>query len=187
MSRASTVRLVGVALVVALVTLTALASYLFFHTVAEVTFAVVGFAALVLAFTLREFLDDDFAVFVSLGLGTAALLHLVHMLDFPGMGMIGVSVDEPTQVWLTARLLLAVTFVVAPSVAGRRLPMRTVALLYGLVAALALASIDWWKVFPSAYSLSGGLTPSRAVNCKPVALADSPYPTTEISLTVATR
>jgi hypothetical protein len=151
-------RLVGAALIVLLVALTALVSYLFFHTVAEVIFAVVGFGALVLSLTLREFLDDDFAVFVGLGLGAAALLHLVHMVDFPGMDMIAGSADPPTQVWLTARLLLAVTFVAAPAVIGRRLRLGAVAPLYGVVTALALASIYWWGVFPSAYTLAGGLT-----------------------------
>lgn len=157
----ASLRLAGAALIVLLVALTSLVSYLFFHTVAEVIFAVVGFGALVLSLTLREFLDDDFAVFVGLGLGVAALLHLVHMVDFPGMGMIGGSADEPTQVWLTARLLLALTFVLAPAVLGRRLPMGAVAPLYGVVSALALASIYWWGVFPSAYTLAGGLTPFK--------------------------
>ncbi len=157
----ATLRLVGAALIVLVVALTALVSYLFFHTVAEVIFAVVGFGALILSLTLREFLDDDFAVFVGLGLGAAALVHLVHMVDFPGMGMIAGSADPPTQLWLTARLLLAVTFVLAPAVLGRRLPMSAVASLYGVVTALALASIYWWGVFPSAYTLAGGLTPFK--------------------------
>ncbi|MEE4274276.1 MAG: MASE3 domain-containing protein, partial [Thermoleophilia bacterium] len=79
----ASLRLAGAALIVLVVALTALVSYLFFHTVAEVIFAVVGFGALILSLTLREFLDDDFAVFVGLGLGAAALVHLVHMVDFP--------------------------------------------------------------------------------------------------------
>lgn len=151
-------RLTAAVLIVVLVSLTALVSYLFFHTVAEVMFAVVAFGALLLSLTLRELVDDDFAVLVGLGLGTSALLHLVHMVDFPGMGMIGVSVDEPTQVWLAARLLVAATFVLAPFALGRRVRIGLVAALCGGVAALALASIYWWSVFPSAYSLEGGLT-----------------------------
>ncbi|MBN2203402.1 MAG: SpoIIE family protein phosphatase [Thermoleophilia bacterium] len=157
----TTLRLVGAALIVLLTALTSLVSYLFFHTVAEVVFAVVGFGALILSLTLREFLDDDFAVFMGVGLGAAALLHLVHMVDFPGMDMIVGSADHPTQVWLTARLLLAVTFVLAPAVLGRRLPIGAIALLYGVATALALASIYWWGVFPSAYTLAGGLTPFK--------------------------
>lgn len=151
-------RLVGVALIVALVTLTSLVSYLFFHTVAEVMFVVVGFGALVLALTVREFLDDDFPVFVGVGLGAASLLHLVHLVDFPGMDMIDASADSPTQVWLAARTLLAVTFVLAPFVLGRRVRLRLVGSVYGGAVALIVASIYWWDLFPSAYGPEKGLT-----------------------------
>jgi hypothetical protein len=156
-------RVAGVALLVVLVTLTSLVSYLFFHTVAEVMFAVVGFGALILALTLRDFLDDDFPVYVGVGLGASVLLHLVHMVDFPGMDMIARSADPPTQVWLAARLLLAVTFVAAPFVLGRRVWLRVVVPVYGVMVAGALASIYWWGVFPSAYSPEKGLTPFKLV------------------------
>jgi hypothetical protein len=156
-------RVAGVALIVLLVTLTSLVSYLFFHTVAEMMFAVVGFGALILALTLREFLDDDFPVFVGIGLSASVLLHLVHMVNFPGMGVIAGSVDPPTQVWLAARLLLALTFVAAPFVLGRRVWLRVVVPVYGALVAVALASIYWWGVFPSAYSRETGLTPFKLV------------------------
>jgi hypothetical protein len=154
----SGLRLVGVALILALVALTSLVSYLFFHTVAEVMFAVVGFSVLIMALTLREFLDDDFPVFIGVGLGAASLLQLIHMVDFPGMDVIGESVDPPTQLWLAARGLTALTFVAAPFVLGHRIRLRVVAPVFAAVVALVLAAIYWWDVFPSAYSLETGLT-----------------------------
>jgi hypothetical protein len=156
-------RIAGMGLVLAAITLTSLVSYLFFHAVAEVTFVVVGFGALIMAITLREFLDDDFAVFVGVGLGAAALLHLVHMVDFPGMDIIGESADPPTQLWLAARMLLAVTFVAAPFVLGRHVWLRIVVPVYGILASLVVASIYWWDVFPSAYSIEDGLTPFKVI------------------------
>ena len=91
------------------------------------------------------------------------MLHLVHMLDFPGLDVIGASVDPPTQLWIVARGITAVTFVVAPFVLGHRLPVRRIALALVAVDALALMSIYWWDVFPSAYSLPEGLTTFKMV------------------------
>ena len=78
------VRLTVTAGLLAVLALTTLKSYILFHTLAEVVFAVVAFAVLIMAWTLRSFLDDDFPVAIGLGLAAAAVLHLVHMLDFPG-------------------------------------------------------------------------------------------------------
>jgi len=152
---------VAVVVVAALITLTGLVSFLLFHTVAEVLFAVVGFGVLIMAAALRQFLDDDFPVFLGIALTTAALLQLVHTVDFPGMNLISGTPDESAQVWVVARLILAGSFAVAPFVLGRRLMLRLTAAIYVLLAALALAAIYWWKVFPSAYTPVEGVTRFR--------------------------
>jgi hypothetical protein len=151
-------RVAAIVLVVALVGLTSLVSFLLFHTVAEVLFAVVGFGVLIMAVALRRFLDDDFPVFVGIAVGAASLLQLVHMLDFPGMNVVSGSPDSSSHVWVFARTLMAVSFVIAPSVLGRRLRLRLTAVLYAVVAALGLMAVYWWSVFPSAYDLDGGPT-----------------------------
>jgi serine phosphatase RsbU (regulator of sigma subunit) len=156
-------RLVAVVVVGALVTMTALVSFLLFHTVAEVLFAVVGFGVLIMAVSLRQFLDDDFPVFVGIALGTAVLLQLVHTVDFPGLNVISGSPDTSAQMWVAARTILAASFVVAPFVLGHRLRLRTTAALYAAIAALALASVYWWGVFPSAYTVESGATRFKEV------------------------
>jgi hypothetical protein len=151
-------RVVAVALVAVLVTLTGLVSFLLFHTVAEVMFAVVGFGVLIMAATLRQFLDDDFPVFVGVAVATAALLQLVHTVDFPGMNVISGTPDTSAQMWVAARLILAASFVVAPFVLGRRLRLRFVAPLYAALALVTLAAVYWWDVFPTAYVPGSGPT-----------------------------
>ena len=151
-------RLVAAVLVAGLATLTLLVSFLLFHTVAEVLFAVVGFGVLIMSLTLRQFLDDDFPVLIGIALGTAALMQLVHTVDFPGMNLISGDPDSSIQMWVAARLLLAVSFVVATFVIGRRLRVRLAASVYITVTLLVLASIFWWHVFPSALTDGGGPT-----------------------------
>ena len=62
-----------------------------------------------MAWSLRQFLEDDFALLLGIALVFVAILHTVHLADYPGLNMISRSLDPPTQVWLGARLLLAAT------------------------------------------------------------------------------
>jgi serine phosphatase RsbU (regulator of sigma subunit) len=146
-----------------LLILARLHSYLLFHTLAEIVFIVVCLSVLVLAWSLRQFLDDDFAVFLGLALFTVAALHIVHVVDYPGLGLISASPDPPTQMWLGARLLLAGSFIVATFFIGRRMSMGvTMACLAGY-AALLVSSIYWWHIFPATLSASTGLTPFKKI------------------------
>jgi hypothetical protein len=145
-----------------LLALTSLHSYLLFHTLAELAFIIVCVTVIILAWSLRQFLDDDFAIFLGIALVFVAVLHTVHLVDYPGLGMISHSLDPPTQLWLGARLLLAGTFVAAPFVLGRRLDLRLVIVCYAAIDALLLASIFWWRIFPAALT-AAGLTPFKRV------------------------
>jgi hypothetical protein len=149
---------VGVgAVLLALLYLASLHSYLLFHTLAEIVFIVVCITVLVMAVALRQFLDDDFALFLGVALSVEAFLHIVHVVDYPGVNMISQSLDPPTQMWLAARFLLAVTFIVAPFVIGKRLNLPLVIAVYVGYAVLMLATVYWWHVFPATL-LDSGLT-----------------------------
>jgi len=150
---------IGVVLL-ALLYLARLHSYLLFHTLAEIVFIVVCLSVLVMAWSLRQFLDDDFAVFLGLALFVVAALHIVHLVDYPGLGLISDSPDPPTQVWLGARLLLAASFIAATFFIGRRMRAGVVVACFAGYAALLLSSIYWWHIFPATLTGSG-LTPFK--------------------------
>jgi serine phosphatase RsbU (regulator of sigma subunit) len=152
--------IIGVALL-ALLYLARLHSYLLFHTLAEIVFIVVCLSVLVMAWSLRQFLDDDFAVFLGIGLWTVAALQIVHVVDYPGLGLISNSPDPPTQVWLGARLLLAGSFIVATFFIGRRMRAGVVLACFAAYAALLLSSVYWWHLFPESLLEGSGLTPLK--------------------------
>ena len=136
------------AVLLGLLYLTRLHSYLLFHTLAEIVFIVVCLTVLIMALALRQFLDDDFALFLGITLAAVAVLHTLHVVDYPGVNMISDSLDPPTQLWLSARLLLAGTFIVAPFVIGKRLNLLLVLLAYAAYVAVSIAAVYWWRVFP---------------------------------------
>ena len=142
---------------VGLLYLTRLPSFIFFHTLAEIVFVVVCLSVIIMAASLRQFLDDDFAIFLGAALVAVAALHIVHLSDYPGLGLVSASLDSPTQLWLAARFLLAVSLIASAFVIGRRFDVRVAAFLFAGYAAVALASIYWWDVFPATLQ-EGGLT-----------------------------
>jgi serine phosphatase RsbU (regulator of sigma subunit) len=148
----------------ALLYLARLHSYLLFHTLAEIVFIVVCLSVLVMAWSLRQFLDDDFSVFLGIALWTVAILHIVHVVDYPGLGLISGSPDPPTQIWLGARLLLAASFIVATFFIGRRMRVGVVLVCFAGYAALLLANIYWWHIFPESLLEGGGLTLFKKVS-----------------------
>jgi serine phosphatase RsbU (regulator of sigma subunit) len=145
--------------------LTSLHSYLLFHVFAELAFVVAVCAILTMAWNLREFLDDDFTFFLGIALFFVAILHVVHAVDFQGMGVFkGHTTDSPTQLWVAAGYLSSVSFAVAPAVIGRRIRGLPVVAVYAGVCVLILASIFTWKIFPHCYVEGSGLTPFKKIS-----------------------
>ena len=137
-------------------------SYLLFHTLAEIVFIVVCLSVVVLAWSLRPFLDDDFAMLLGVALVFVAGLHIMHIVDYPGLGLVSGSPDPPTQLWLGARLLLVAAFIASAFVIGKRVRMWVVgAACAGYTIAL-VAAIYWWRVFPATLTATG-LTPFKKV------------------------
>jgi hypothetical protein len=142
---------------VGLLYLAKLESYVLFHSMAEIIFVVVCLSVIIMAWSLYQFLDDDFAIFLGVALVAVAALHIVHLADYPGLGLISGSLNSPTQVWLAARFLLAVSLIASAFVIGRRIDLRVATLLLAGYVVLVLVSVYWWRVFPDTLH-QGGLT-----------------------------
>ena len=99
---------------------------------------VVCLSVIIMAWSLYQFLDDDFAIFLGAALVAVATLHIVHLVDYPGLGLVSGSLDPPTQLWLAARFLLAASLIASAFVIGRRVDMRlAVVCLRGYAAVVA--------------------------------------------------
>jgi hypothetical protein len=149
----------GVLLV--LLYVSSLLSYLLFHTLAEIVFIVVCLSVVVLAWSLRPFLDDDFAIVLGVALAFVAGLHILHIMDYPGLGLISGSPDPPTQLWLGARLLLVAALIASAFVIGRRVKLWIVGACCAGYTAVLVASIYWWQLFPVTLTEATGLTPFK--------------------------
>ena len=97
-------------------------SYLLFHTLVELFTIAVAFAILLLVWNTREVQDLGFLKVIALGFGAAAAIDLVHTLAYKGMAIFPAhDANLPTQLWIAARYLQALTLLARPSspTAGR--------------------------------------------------------------------
>jgi signal transduction histidine kinase len=141
--------------------LTALSSYLLFHSLAEMMTVAVAACAFIIAWNGQRLYANSYLFVVGVGLGFVAFFALLHALAYKGMGVFpGDSANLATQLWLASRGLLGLTLVAAPLFLGRRLHPAAVLLTYGAATALLVCAIFAWHIFPPAFvdRPGGGLT-----------------------------
>ena len=153
--------LVGALLLLGLY-LTSHYSYLLFHSLAEVFSIVVACGIFMVAWNARQFLDNDYLLFIGIAYLFVAGLDLIHTLAYHGMGVFpGFGANLPTQLWIASRYVQSLSLLVAPVFIHRRLNPHLVFLSYAIVISLLLVSIFYWNIFPNCYIEGMGLTPFK--------------------------
>ncbi len=145
--------------------LTILHSYLLFHCLAEIFSIVVACGIFMLAWNSRRFLDNTYLLFIGIAYLFVGSLDLIHTLSYKGMGVFqGYGTNLPTQLWITARYMESLSFLIAPFFLGRGLKTNFVFLGYSLAISLLLGSIFYWNLFPECFVEGMGLTPFKKIS-----------------------
>ena len=101
---------------------TSLHSYLLFHALAEMFSVVVACSIFVLAWNTRRFLDNACLLILGIAYLFVGGIDLLHTLAYKGMGVFPRrGADLPTQLWIAARYLEAVSLLIAPCLLSRKL------------------------------------------------------------------
>ena len=144
--------------------LTSRVSYLLFHSLAELFSVLVAWGIFIVAWNSRRFIAHSFFLFLGVAFLAVGALDLLHMLTYKGLGVFpGATADLPTQLWIAARGLEAVSLLMAPFFLTRR--VRAIRLLsaYSLITALLLAMIfGGW--FPACFVEGQGLTAFKVIS-----------------------
>jgi len=99
--------------------------------------------------------ERHFLLWIGIGYGFVAILDLVHLLAYRGMGVFGdMGVDPPTQLWIAARFIQAIVLLVSPTFLTRQLNARAAIAGFSIVVTLTLVSIFGWHNFPHAWDAS---------------------------------
>jgi len=142
--------------------LTSLYSYLLFHSLSEIFSIVVACGIFIIAWNSRQFLDNNYLLFIGIAYLFVGGLDLLHTLAYKGMGVFeGYGANLATQLWIAARYIESFSLLIAPLVLGRKLRSSFVLMAYFLAVVILLASIFHWRIFPDCFVEGVGLTPFK--------------------------
>jgi diguanylate cyclase (GGDEF)-like protein len=138
--------------------LTSLYSYILFHSLAEIFSVVIGCSIFILAWNSRRRLDNDYLLFLGIAYLFVSGLDLMHTLAYRGMGVFpGYDANLPTQLWIVARYVQALSMLIFPVFLRRKLNIYLVFPGYAVAAALLLWAI-FAGLFPACFVEGVGLT-----------------------------
>jgi len=159
--------LIGLAWALALfgLYLTSLHSYLLFHSLAEIFSIAVAYAIFMVAWNSRQFLDNNYLLFIGISYLFVGGLDLIHTLAYKGMGVMpGYGANSPTQLWIATRYIESLSLLIAPVFIRRKLRPSLILTGYSLVTAMVLGTIFYWRIFPDCFIEGVGLTPFKKIS-----------------------
>src|SRR3989339_1986587 len=97
-------------------------NYLLFHSLVEVFSVCVAFAVFLIVWNCRRFLQNNYLKLIGTAYLFIAMLEFLHYLSYKGMNVFtGYDANLPTQLWIIARYLQSLSFLVAPWFIDRKL------------------------------------------------------------------
>ena len=144
--------------------LTSFYSYLLFHTLAELISIIIACGIFVIAWNSRKNIDNSFILVVGISFLYVGIIDLVHTLAYSGMNIfVGYNTNLPTQLWIAARYLQAISFLFGALVVNKKVNPRYLIVGYTVITIL-LVSLIFGGLFPMCYIEGSGLTPFKIIS-----------------------
>lgn len=156
--------ILGVSILMLILAFIAPRDYLLFHSLAEFFSAAICLAIFMIVWNSKDFSHNNTYIFLGTAFFTIGLIKLLHGLAYKGMGVFpGTTVDSnlATQLWILSQYVMAISFVIAPFLIGKKMYVRITLLGYFLVFTTGMLLIFYWKIFPTCYVEGSGLTPFK--------------------------
>lgn len=145
--------------------LSSLYNYLLFHSVAELFSIIIACGIFMIAWNSRQFIHNNYLLFIGVAYLFVGGLDLVHMLSYKGMTIFrGYETNLATQLWIAARYVESLSLLIAPLFFRRRLRTTLILLEYSAVFVLLLLSIFYWNIFPVCFVEGTGLTSFKKIS-----------------------
>lgn len=141
-------------------------SYVFYHIFIELFSIIIAAGIFVIAWNAKKYLDNNFLLFVGIAYLFVALLDLLHMLAYQGMGVFSGFIESnlATQLWIAARYVQSISLMLALLFITRRLNPKLQFGGYLAATILIMASIFYWKIFPVCFIEGTGLTTFKVIS-----------------------
>lgn len=137
------------------------AGFLAFHTLAELLTVFISLIAMTVAVTSQQFTKNHFVVVISLTAGWCSTLDIAHILVYKGMSILPFTGgNESTQLWISARFIQAMSFVIATYFFRHVLRVWILHfILFVVISTIFIAVFSGY--FPQTFIDNYGLTPFK--------------------------
>ena len=140
-------------------------NYLLFHSLSEIASILVMYSVFIVAWNTRRFLDNSYLLFIGIAYLFVGSIDLIHTLGYHGMEVFpGFDANLPTQLWIIARYIQAISLFIAPLMIGRVLHTGRWLAIYTAVVTVLLLSVFYWGIFPDSYIQGQGQTTFKIVS-----------------------
>lgn len=140
-------------------------NYLLFHSLAEIFSIIISAGIFMIAWNSRRYMKNNYFLVIGVSFLFTAGLDLIHTLSYRGMSVFpNFNANLPTQLWVAARFLQAISLLVAPLLITKRSLNRLVVAPFFIATLLAVLSIFYWKNFPVAYVEGVGQTQFKIIS-----------------------
>ena len=140
-------------------------NYLIFHSLSEIFSIVIACGIFFFAWNARQFLENDYFLFLGIGYVFIGGIDLLHTLSYKGVGVFeGYGANLPTQLWIAARYMESLTLLAAPLLLSRFWKAKYMAIVYLMATLGLLLAIFKWKIFPDCFIEGKGLTPFKKIS-----------------------
>ena len=137
---------------------TGVINYLLFHTLVELFSIIIASVIFIIAWNSRERIQNGFLIIIGCSFLFIGVIDLIHTLTFKGMNILsGFDANLPTQLWIAARYIEALTILVALFFITRKIRFESVFIFYSIITTLIIYLI-FAGFFPTCYIEGVGLT-----------------------------
>lgn len=138
--------------------------FLLAHTFAEMFSIGVALVIFFIAWNAREYYENSYFIFIGAAYLYVGIVDLLHTLVYEGMNILpAYGSNTATQLWIIGRYIESIALLIAPFFLKRRISGGWTVVIWGIVAAAAIASV-FGGVFPTCYVEGSGLTAFKIAN-----------------------
>lgn len=139
--------------------------FLLFHSLAEIFSIVIAFGIFIITWNTRQYIRNSYFLFIGTAFLFIGVLDVFHTLSYKGMPIIsGYGTNLPTQLWISARYMEGLTFLISLLILRRKFRVRFVFIGYTFITTLLLLMIFQWRTFPVCYIEGTGITEFKKIS-----------------------
>lgn len=148
--------------------LTTFVNYLLFHSLVEIFSIVVAFSVFMITWNSKNYIKNQYLMFVGIAYLFIAFLDLLHTLAYKGMPIFTDYDYYANQLWIAARYMESITLLFAFYFLGADKTLKfkpeIIFIVYMVFTTIFVLSIFIWKFFPVCFVAGAGLTTFKKIS-----------------------